>query len=241
MLRIERVEGRALRVGHRGVAALAPENTLESLRLAAELGMEMVEFDVVERPGGALVLAHGDHVDPGHDPAAFEAALGLFADELTETALQVDLKRTGYEDGVVRLLQEHGLVGRTLVSTPVAASLIRLRALEPRLATALTYPDDRHGLTSRAWLAPALRGGLKVLRAVLPRRLPAMCRACDAVAATVNYTVVSKELVRRCDAAGLPLLVWTVNDPAEAARLEALGVAAIITDDPRVLPPATSS
>ena len=34
-------------MGHRGAAALAPENTLASLRTAAALGMTWVEFDVM--------------------------------------------------------------------------------------------------------------------------------------------------------------------------------------------------
>jgi glycerophosphoryl diester phosphodiesterase len=224
-----------MRVGHRGVAALAPENSLASLRLAAELGLEMVEFDVVERDG-TLVLAHEAHRAAGDDAATLGDALRLFAGELAETALQLDLKHPGCEEGVVQALREHGLVERALVSSPHPAGLRRLRALEPGLATSLTYPDDRHGLTSRPWLAPVLRGGLQLLRVALPRRLPGMCAAAGATAATLHYTVVSAELMRRCDAAGLPVLVWTVDDPVEAARLERLGVAAIITNDPRVFP-----
>ncbi len=34
MIDLGRRDGRMLRIGHRGAAALAPENTIESLRLA---------------------------------------------------------------------------------------------------------------------------------------------------------------------------------------------------------------
>src|SRR5262245_9855408 len=58
-------ERRILRIGHKGAAALAPENTLESLAKAIEFGVDMVEFDVVDRPDGALVLAHShDEIEP---------------------------------------------------------------------------------------------------------------------------------------------------------------------------------
>ena len=55
-----RADGRALRVGHKGAAALEPENTLRSLQRAVELGCDLVEFDVLDLHDGTLVLAHSD-------------------------------------------------------------------------------------------------------------------------------------------------------------------------------------
>ena len=52
-----------LRIGHRGAAHLAPENTIRSLRAAVEQGVDLVEFDVLDLPLGPLVLAHSDHLD----------------------------------------------------------------------------------------------------------------------------------------------------------------------------------
>jgi len=206
-----------IRVGHRGAAALAPENTLTSFRLAVELGVDMVELDVL--PG--LVLGHdrvGDRL---------EDALLLFAEELTETRLLLDLKQPGYERDVVAALHRHGLAERALVSSVDPASLLRIEGV----ATSLSYPDDRRGLSTRPWLAPAVRGGLAALRAALPRRIAAMCAAARVSAVTLHYAVVSPALLRRCP---VPVYVWTVDDPGLARRLEALGVAAIITNDPRI-------
>src|ERR671934_23258 len=58
MLELRRPRARIARVGHRGAAALAPENTLRSLELAVELGCDMLEFDVLSLSDGTLVLAH---------------------------------------------------------------------------------------------------------------------------------------------------------------------------------------
>ena len=43
--------------------ALAPENTLRSFRAAVALGVDLVEFDVLDLPRGPLVIAHSDHLD----------------------------------------------------------------------------------------------------------------------------------------------------------------------------------
>ena len=44
-MRLLRGDARALRVGHRGAAALAPENTMAALRAAVELGVDYIEFE----------------------------------------------------------------------------------------------------------------------------------------------------------------------------------------------------
>ena len=49
-------------MGHRGAAAWAPENTLASIRKAAELGATWVEFDVMLTGDGRPVLFHDDNL-----------------------------------------------------------------------------------------------------------------------------------------------------------------------------------
>src|SRR4029077_10571609 len=69
-------------VGHRGAAAAAPENTLESLRLAARQGAAMVEFDVKLTADGALILMHDDELDrttTGHGAVAATALADIRA------------------------------------------------------------------------------------------------------------------------------------------------------------------
>lgn len=58
-------------VGHRGAAALAPENTLAAFRLAAGLGVDAVELDVQRTADGVPVVLHDDTLDrttSGHGP-----------------------------------------------------------------------------------------------------------------------------------------------------------------------------
>jgi len=50
-------------VGHRGAQGLAPENTLAAFRVAADLNIDGVEFDVMRTADGHLVVFHDDEVD----------------------------------------------------------------------------------------------------------------------------------------------------------------------------------
>ena len=59
-MRLLRDDGPLIRVGHRGAAALAPENTLRSFEVALAAGVDAIEFDVLDLTDGPLVLAHSN-------------------------------------------------------------------------------------------------------------------------------------------------------------------------------------
>jgi len=48
---------------HRGGGLLAPENTLAGIRLAARLGLQAVEFDVMLSGDGTPVLIHDETLE----------------------------------------------------------------------------------------------------------------------------------------------------------------------------------
>jgi glycerophosphoryl diester phosphodiesterase len=50
----------------------------------------------------------------------------------------------------------------------------------------------------------------------------------------VHRLLVSRLLMERVQDSGGQLYVWTVDDADEIGRLEALGVDAVITNDPRL-------
>lgn len=47
-----------LRIGHRGAAAHAPENTILSIESALKLGVDPIEVDVQPTSDGNLVILH---------------------------------------------------------------------------------------------------------------------------------------------------------------------------------------
>ena len=56
----------------------------------------------------------------------------------------------------------------------------------------------------------------------------AIALGCAAV--VTNYTLIDAAVLARIHGAGLRALVYTVNDPATAIRLEQLGIDGIVTD-----------
>lgn len=220
-----------VRVGHRGAAALAPENSLAAIEAAAGCGVDAVELDVCRRGDGTLVLAH-EPEPPAHAPL-LDDALACAAD--TGVAVQLDVKAPGLERGVADALRRHALLERSFVSACSLGVLAAFAREAPELARSLTYPQDRLGVAGSRVLRPVVRTGLAALSLLLPRRLPPWLRAVEASAATLNWTVVTPAVVSACHAVGAAVYAWTVNEPEVVRALVETGIDGIITDDPRIL------
>jgi glycerophosphoryl diester phosphodiesterase len=239
VISLRRPAGAFARVGHRGASALAPENTLEALELAVELGCDMLEFDVIARADGAVVLAHEPRLASPAAPTLDEA-LALCAERLPGVGLQVDLKRRGIEGAVVDALRRHGVLERAWVSGFEAASLRRVAELEPELPRSYTLPRDRFGISKHGPLAPIVRAVLASLGASLPRRLPALLARARAGAATLHHSIASPAAIARAHELDAAVYVWTVDDPGLAERLVRAGADGIITNDPRIFAALTT-
>ena len=234
-LRLRRDGGRYLRIGHRGAAALAPENTIAALAAALAAGVDLIEIDVVASEG-PLRLAHSREELESASPTA-EDALSFFAAHApAEVGLLVDLKSPGAEVETIAALRSRDLVPRAALCSFFPDSLRTVRRLEPALATGLSYPLDRYALSRRAAVRPLVRPGLVALRSPLPLRIARMLRRAGADAAVLHHLLVTPALVRRCHTLGAAVLAWTVTAPAELERIAAAGVDGVIADDPRLFP-----
>ena len=229
-----RGEGPPLQVGHRGAAALAPENTLDSLRAAVEHGVDAVEFDVLADESDRLVLAHS-RLELSGERAALDDALRYLAS--AGVGAHVDLKQRGLERQVAEALRDRGLLDRSLVSSLDHAALRDLRRHEPRLRVGLSYPEDRFGISRYRAAAPVVAVGLGALRRTLPRVIGRWLERAGASAAVLHHVLVTPAVVERCHSRGAAVWAWTVNDAETAARLSEWGADAIITDDPRTIDP----
>jgi glycerophosphoryl diester phosphodiesterase len=222
------------RVGHKGADHVAPGNTIESFEAALEMGVDMIEFDVLSLRDGRLVLAHDYEDAASREPLTLEEGLDHFAGEAyAGVELDVDLKLPGYEDVVVEGLLERGLGDRALISTTYTESLERIGRLAPGLRRGWSVPRARRDYTKTVLALPAYLL-LRWWRARLPGRAGKLIAAGGCEAVMAHRLLVSPELVAAVREAGGQLYVWTVDDAARIAALEALGVDGVITNDPRL-------
>jgi len=247
--------GRVLRIGHRGAALLAPENTLRSFRAALAEGVDVVEFDVLDLPRGPLVVAHSDDLDEVSHGAAtgsvrslslvelrevapelptVEEALAFFAEEAPDAGLHVDLKLHTRLDELVAALRRFGLEQRAVVSSFHVPSLRAVARESAAVRIGFTYPEDRFGVSRRPTLWPLVRVGLSTMRASVPRRIPRFVRRAGASALMLNQALVTPRAVAIAHELGVPLIAWTVDDERDLARVVDAGVDGVITNDPRI-------
>lgn len=226
------------RVGHKGAAHIAPGNTLASFEAAVRVGVDMIEFDILSehRDGsGRLLLAHDYEALRSSEPLTLEEGLEHLAGSAYDgIELDVDVKIPGYGVRVVEALREHGLIERSLVSGTFPDELDAMRDVEPGLRVGWSVPRARRDYTDDLLtMVPAL-AMLTGYRAWLPRRARAELRSGRFNAIMAHWRLVTPALVRAVGEGGGELYVWTVDDAAMMAKLTAMGVDGIITNDPRL-------
>ena len=223
-----RGDDRPLLIGHRGAAAVAPENTLASLEAAVDAGADIVEFDVL--PG--LRLGHSVR-EAAAEPLALDDALAFLARH--DVGVHLDLKHQGYERDVAVAVARHALGERALVSTAFASIARRMRAAAPELPVAIGYPRDRLGVSKLRWPAPLPRTGAAAVRQAMPLRVPLLLCWARATVLALHHTLCSRAAVATAHRLGAPVLAWTVNDEAALRCVVAAGVDGIVSDDPKTV------
>jgi glycerophosphoryl diester phosphodiesterase len=225
-------------IAHRCGGALAPENTLAGLRLAARLGCRGVEFDAMLAADGVPVLMHDDFLErttSGHGRAADKDSFRLavldagarhhaaFAGEPVPTL-----------DQALRLCAELGLWANVEIK-PAAGQEIETGKAVARLAAAATG-----GLLLSSFSPSALRAAAEVAvllpRALLVESIPADWRERMAETGSRALHAAAHALdtdgLQAVRAAGFPVACYTVNRREEAERLFATGIDAVFTDRP---------
>jgi glycerophosphoryl diester phosphodiesterase len=241
--------GRPVVIAHRGSRLLWPENTLEAYSAVVDMGVRHVETDVRITGDGRLLCLHDASVDRTTDGSGPVSSLTFsdlseldagyrhrttegfpfrgrgirvpafeeLATSFPDVEIVVDLKTPWAIGELVRTVDRLRLHDRVVVGSFRDGWLAMVRKLSRgriRISSGAA--------TTRRWVLASRLGRM-------PRRVP------DALHVPVQYggvRVVDQVLIDRARDAGVPVNVWTVNDPVEMRRLAALGVDGLITDRP---------
>ena len=223
-------------IAHRGASGTRPENTMTAFHRAVALGAHMIELDVQLTRDGHVVVIHDwtlgrttsgrgrvcrrtlaelRALDAGSwfAPTFRGEAIPTLSQVLAEIPIPVNVELKargddGLEAAVVAAVQEAQALGRVVFSSFDPQSLVRLRRHAPTADLAVLW--------SQRDLAPALR----VVERVGARALHLRTDRLDPRGA------------RDVRARDLTIRLWTVNDPAEFARFDDLGVQGVFTDFP---------
>ena len=196
-------------IAHRGASAYAPEPTFAAYDLALEQGADGLELDVRAALDGTLVVAH-DPPGPSARPLTLDQVLRRYG---ARTRLVLDLKdpEPEWEGRLLVSIGRAGLLGEAIVQSFDHRALRRLRTAAPELRLAALYPE----------LVPA------------DQDLDGVASFADVLSPW--HGAVDAGLLAAARARGLRVMAWTVNRPAYAERLLALGVDGVITDVPDVV------
>jgi glycerophosphoryl diester phosphodiesterase len=222
-------------IGHRGGALLAPENTMAAFDRAAHLGVP-IETDVRRLADGNLVLIHDDTVDRTTTSTGPVAALPTAA----YTRLVCDASAWGPPGStdtrlptLADLLDRYGNHALLLlhIKDP-AATVPLLDALEKHRIDPRSVVLESDLLTA---LAPATARGWDTSLLGGTDPVEAARQGVDWL--SLDRASVTLARVAAAHAVGLRVEAWTVDDPTAKRSLFAIGADAVVTDDPRPLPP----
>ena len=211
-----------LAIAHRGDPYAFRENTLAACVAAVEAGADMVEIDIGVTADGAVVVLHDPTLERlwGVPRAVAEMTLAevrAVGDgdcripelrevlDATPVPLMVDYTSSDVVVPALEVLVAADALGRALFSGENVVGHRRIRERAPQARIALTW-------TSRDLPPDDLLADL------------------DVEYVNPSWELVEPHLVEAVHDRGLSVSTWTVDAPAEMARLLDLGVDAVITN-----------
>ncbi len=223
------------KIGHRGAKGHLAENTLESIKLALEFGVDAIEIDVHKCKSGELVVIHDFTLDRTTDGQGEVALKSL--DELKKLKVNENF-RIPLLTEVLDLIQGKCWINIELKGLNTAVETCRIIQhyiknynwnKEDFIVSSFqknelfevykTDPEIQIGILSKASVTEALQlGKLLKAKAIHP-----------------SLGIITRDNVKQSQAAGFKVNVWTVNEREDILRMKDFGVDGIISDFPDLL------
>jgi glycerophosphoryl diester phosphodiesterase len=221
------VSQKVLKIGHRGGAGHAPENTLAAIRRSIAFRVDYVELDVQRTRDGSLVLMHDKTVDRTTNGSGFVREL---------TYSQIRGLDAGDEERVPSL--------REVLSISTRRIGLVLETITPGIG-----PELCEDVTNLAFDGPVIfasfhHADILAIRKIDPSAntmallegvpVTGASFATEARANFVGLSIdsVTSGFIATLHDAGLKVLVYTVNEPLMISTAKKLGVDGIISDFP---------
>lgn len=224
-------------IGHRGAAALAPENTWASFDLAVSLGVDAIETDVRATSDGTLILLHDERLARttngqgfvretpwsvvknldagGWFSAEFRGVrVPLFGETLVRYGkripLIIEVKQLDLEVRVLELVREYDLLHSVAFTSFYFPVVQNLKILAPEVKVGFLASDVHEQTVER----------------VVAAGLDQFCPPVKAI---------SPDQVRAWQDLGLDIRVWGVHDSEMMQTAIAAGVDGMTVDFPHLL------
>ncbi|HNS19809.1 MAG TPA: glycerophosphodiester phosphodiesterase [Sedimentisphaerales bacterium] len=227
-------------IAHRGASHLAPENTLAAVNLAWEHGADIVEVDVHLTKDGRIVAIH----DPTTERTA---GAGLEVAKTHSRHLRrLDVGSHKHEDftgETIPFLEE------VLDTIPAGRHLFIEIKCGPEILAVLSEVLAQSGKRSQVAIIGFDLQTMKAAKQVMPdipahwlcdkklwrpfsRSLAKTAKEHGLDGMSIHWSGVTWRFAQAMRRAGLKLYAWTVDHPADASRLHAMGVDGITTNRP---------
>lgn len=233
---------RTLVIAHRGASAYAPENTMPSYELAAEMKADGIETDVHFTKDGKIVTLHDAKIDRTSN------GQGLVTEYTYEELLHFDFGRKFSPDFIgtrlplmedlFKLCRKHNMVCNVEIKSadPAMPAALHALARETDMLELVIYSSFDH-----EQLARMLEVDPKAF--VAPLYSFNMVKAWDyaenmgarASHPKLNQISLYRDYVEKCHEKGIRVHPWTVDDPEDAKFLAEAGCDAVITNKPDLI------
>ena len=216
-----------LRIGHRGAAGLAPENTLLSIEKALTCGVDVVEIDLHRSRDGQLIVMHDARVDRTTNGSGYIRDMTLSQLDALETTLH---QRVPTFSEVLKAVRGRAALMVEVKVRNIVRQVVEISA-EMAPETPIYYASFLHAelLRVREFLPNAKT--IALMDAV-PISISAFAVEAQATHAGIGFDSLQPDFVRALQDAGIGVFTYTVDDPRDIVYARSLNVDGIISNFP---------
>ena len=233
---------RTLIWAHRGADAYAPENTIESFKLAVDMKADGVELDVHLSKDGHIMVIHDEKIDRTSNGQGYVTDYTLDELRLFDFGYKFYKEIRGIKiptlDEVYELLAPTGLTVN-----------VEIKSADPTINAALIECAKKYNMENKVYYSSFNHLQLSVIKELDKNVLIAplygfnmlnVWNYCTDIGAFAshprsNQIELIPDYVKKCHEKGIRVHPWTVDTVEEALFLADNGVDAIITNKPDLI------